>query len=348
MEGIIDEEPVNQHQAATGGGGGPFTDMISQFQQQRQSGAGAGGYGGYGGYAAQQQQQQPVMDWGQGFGAAQQAAYANMTGYGAGLDTSTGADMDDDGGYAKRQRMQDQAMMAAMGGGGAPHTSSSTNQLQALGNTGWQQPAANNQLVEGTDLTQVYEQARAAQAQGYGAGLAIPMGGYGAGLMDNGYAETPINQLGPSDLQQQMMMQQQQQQHMQPGQYNMSGAGGRSRLEPIRGGYSSNRAPQAAPVSQGPSRLTTGHKHAEYLQNLVRARFNTAGGSGAAGGGMVTRSATNTHYMQQHGTSYPGYYSQYGMPHQEEDHAAEEADQVLSKCEAVSWAGALRLVWSRL
>jgi hypothetical protein len=342
MEGIIDDEPTNNPTAgAQGGQPGPFGDIISQFQQNR-SGAGTAGYGGYAPQQQQQQYQQPAMDWGSGFAAAQQAAYANMTGYGAGLDSAAGAggDMDADGGYAKRQRMGDQAMMAAMGGGAGPHASSSSNQLQALGNpsAGWQQQAG-NQLVEGTDLTQVYEAARAAQqhqqfqhqqgaayaAQGYA--------GYGAGLMDNGYAETPINQVGPSDIQQQMMMQHQQQ--MQPN-YNMSATGGRARMERAN---QSSRLPAVSQAAQGPSRLTTGHKHAEYLQNLVRARFNTGAAAGSGAGGMVTRSATNQHYGgQQHGMQqYPGYY-QYGMQHQEEDHAAEEADQVLSKCEAVSGA----------
>lgn len=346
MEGIIDDDPINNPAAgAQGGQTGPFGDLVSQFQQNRNSGAGTGGYGGY---PPQQQYQQPVMDWGQGFGAAQQAAYANMTGYGAGLDPAAGAggDMDADGGYAKRQRMGDQAMLAAMGGAGGPHASSSSNQLQALGNpnAGWQQQAG-NQLVEGTDLTQVYKAARAAQQQQQqfqhqqgGAYGAQGYAGYGAGLMDSGYAETPINQVGPSDIQQQMMMQHQQQ--MQPSSYNMSATGGRARMERAN---QSSRLPAVSQAAQGPSRLTTGHKHAEYLQNLVRARFNTGGAAAGGGaGGMVTRSSTTQHYGgHQHGMQqYPGYY-QYGMQHQEEDHAAEEADQVLSKCEAVSDAGCI-------
>jgi hypothetical protein len=335
MEGLMDDEQQPMPGTAPDAGqGGPFGDLMSQFQQNRNSGG--GGLGAYGGYAPQQQQQQPVMDWGQGFATTQQAALASMTGYGAGLDASAGGDMDADGsGYAKRPRMEDQVLAAA--GGHAPHTSSSTNQLQALGNASWQQPGGG--LVEGTDLSQVYEQARAQQLQqqagyhqqqqaGYGAGL---MAGYGAGLMDNAYPEAPINQLGAADL----MMQQQ---HMQPGQYNMSaGPSGRARLERLApgGGYSS-RVPAAAPAAQGPARLTTGHKHAEYLSNMVRARFATPAG-GAAGSGVVTRSATGSYHGMQQYSSY-GYGGGHYTPQHKEDYAAEEADQVLSKCEAVSRA----------
>lgn len=342
MEGIIDDEPVNNPTAGAGvGQAGPFGDLVSQFQMNRNSGAGAGKYGGYAPY---QQQQQPVMDWGQGLNTTQQAAMAQMTGYGAGLDPAAAAagDMDMDGGYAKRQRMGEAALMAAgnMHGGAPPHASSS-NQLQALGNQGgWGQQAGG--LVEGSDLTQVYEAARAQQQQmqgaAYGAQPAGGYSGYGAGLMDNGYAEQPINQLGPSDLQQQMYMQQQQQ--IAPGQYNLNQGGGRTRLDRIgQQGYSS-RVPAAAPASQGPSRLTTGHKHAEYLQNLVRARFNTPAVAGATDRSMVTRSTTNSYQAQQHGMQqgmqqgYGQFYPPYGaVPQREED--GEEADQVLSKCEAV-------------
>jgi hypothetical protein len=350
MEGIIDDDPVNNPAAAHAGQQGPFTDLMSQFQQNRSAAAGAGQYGGYGGYGAAQQQ--PVMDWGQGFHTAQQQALANMTGYG-GMDPAAaagGGEGDADVMHAKRQRMEEQAMMAAAGMAGGPHTSSSTNQLQALGNpnAGWHQGGGGNQMVEGNDLTQVYEQARAQQAyqqQAYQQQQQQQQqqgmyAGYGAGLMDN-YAEAPINNLHPSDLQQQMMMQQQQQ-HLQPGAYNLNQGAGRTRLDPIGrpAGYSS-RVPVPAAQTQ-PSRLTTGHKHAEYLQNLVRARFNNPSAAGGAAGGMVTRSATNSFPPHtHHGMQYPGYYQQFGMPGHEDDRGEEEADQVLSKCEAVS-AGQMR------
>jgi hypothetical protein len=352
MEGILDDEPLNNPTAgtqATAQQPGPFADLVSQFQYNRSSGAGAGYGGAYGAPA----QQQPVMDWGQGFQAAQQAALTNMTGaYGAGAMDPTaaaaavaGGDMDADGGYAKRQRMEESAMMAMPG---APHTSSSTNQLQALAQqgAGWGQ----QQAVEGTDLTAVYEQARAQQYQQHQQQhhhqqqqqQQAAMYGYGAGLMDSGYTEAPINSLGPSDLQQQMLLQQQQQQHaLQPGQYNLSqpGTGGRTRLDRLGGGTYSSRVPVPAAQAQGPSRLTTGHKHAEYLQNLVRARFHNTPNQG--GSGIVTRSAATAavHQHQQQHTMQEqyGYYSQYGVPGQEEeDNADEDADQVLSKCEAVS------------
>jgi hypothetical protein len=328
---------------------------MSQFQQNRSAAAGAGQYGVYGGgYAAQQQ---PVMDWGQGFHSAQQQALANMTGYG-GMDPTAAAagDGDADGGFTKRQRMEEQAMMAAAGMAGAPHTSSSTNQLQALGNpnAGWHQAGGGNQMVEGNDLTQVYEQARAQQAyqqqayqqQQHQQQQQSMYAGYGAGLMDN-YAEAPINNLHPSDLQQQMMMQQQQQ-HLQPGAYHLNQGAGRTRIDPARPAGYSSRVP--VPVAQSqPSRLTTGHKHAEYLQNLVRARFNSGGAAGGAAGGMVTRSATNSYPTHpQHGMQYPGYYQPYGMPgHDDGRGEEEEADQVLSKCEAVSLAPWMRdvIVW---
>lgn len=359
MEGIIDDEPVtNPTAAGQGGQPGPFADVLTQFQYNRTSGGGgtagaAAGYGAYGAAAAPAQQQ-PVMDWGQGFNAAQQAALANITGYGGNMDAGGGAggagagDMDADGGYAKRARMEDSAMLTAGGGagGGAPHTSSSTNQLQALASqgAGWQaQGAASNQLVEGNDLTQVYEAARAQQALQQQQQAAM-YGGYGTGLADGSYADATGSALNPSDLQQQMLMQQQQtMQPTAPGHYNLNQGGGRTRLDRIGAAGFSSRVPVATAQAQGPSRLTTGHKHAEYLQNLVRARFNSsvpggAAGAGAAGGGMVTRSAYNSYSTVPSGGmgGHGDFYSHFGSTGRHQANDGEEADQVLSKCEAVS------------
>ncbi|WIA09411.1 hypothetical protein OEZ85_008816 [Tetradesmus obliquus] len=251
----------------------------------------------------------------------------------------------------KRQRMHDGSAGATPGGsmedllagGPAPHTSGSSNQLQALGQANWNAGGSNgggNRMVEGTDLSQVYEQARQQQMQQQ------------QGLMPGAeYGDMPIN-----SLQQNMLMPPQ-------GGY---GAGAMQqnngmRLQRLDRGYggtygAGGRPPlNSSSAQQGPARLTTGHKHAGYLEQLVRAKFQGGGGGAApqASHGMVTRgaalgnygslsagsggqapvaAAANSFYQRYPlGGARPGSSGSLNKADQDDD-----ADQLLSKCEAIS------------
>jgi hypothetical protein len=372
MEGIIDEEqpgsvPVNQLLAAAAGQPArdgmqqqnPFGDLVSQFQYNRGSGDGgaaaaaaaaAAAYGMQGGMQQQSALQQPVLNWGN-VDSSQAAALAHMAGLTGGDPAAAAAGAVDDPDAAfrdmKRQRMHDGSAGGTPGGSmedllaaPAPHTSGSSNQLQALGQGNWNTGGGNgggNRMVEGTDLSQVYEQARQQQMQQQ------------QGLMGGGeYGDMPIN-----SLQQNMLMPQQ-------GGY---GAGGMQnngmRLQRLDKGYgaygggASGRPPlNSSSAQQGPARLTTGHKHADYLQQLVRAKFQGGSGNPAPSHGMVTRGAAlgnygslstggaaqaavaNSFYQRYPlGGARPGSSGSLNKADQGDD-----ADQLLSKCEAVSSA----------
>jgi hypothetical protein len=368
MEGIIDEEqpgsvPVNQLLAAAAvqpAGDGmqqqnPFGDLVSQFQYNRGSGDGAAAaaaaaaaaYGMPGGTPQQSALQQPVLNWGN-VDSSQAAALAHMAGLTGGDPAAAAAGAVDDPDAAfrdmKRQRMHDGSAGGTPGGSmedllaaPAPHTSGSSNQLQALGQGNWNAGGSNgggNRMVEGTDLSQVYEQARQQQMQQQ------------QGLMAGGeYGDVPIN-----SLQQNMLMPPQ-------GGYGASGMPQNNsmrlqRLDRYGGTYGGGGRPplNSSSAQQGPARLTTGHKHAGYLEQLVRAKFQGGGATAAPSHGMVTRgaalgnygslstgsggqaAAANSFYQRYPlGGGRPGSSGSLNKADQDDD-----ADQLLSKCEAVS------------
>jgi hypothetical protein len=371
MEGIIDDEqpgsvPVNQLLAAAAGqpaGDGmqqqnPFGDLVSQFQYNRGSGDGAAAaaaaaaaYGMQGGMQQQSALQQPVLNWGN-VDSSQAAALAHMAGLTGGdpAAAAAGAVDDPDAAYRdmKRQRMHDGSAGGTPGGSmedllaaPAPHTSGSSNQLQALGQGNWNTGGGNgggNRMVEGTDLSQVYEQARQQQMQQQ------------QGLMGVGeYGDVPIN-----NLQQNMLMPQQGGYGpggMQNNGMRLQRLGGGAYGGGAYGGGASGRPPlNSSSAQQGPVRLTTGHKHADYLQQLVRSKFQGTSGAAAPSHGMVTRGAAlgnygslstgggaqaavgNSFYQRYPlGGARPGSSGSLNKADQGDD-----ADQLLSKCEAVS------------
>ncbi|KAF6259017.1 SNF2 family N-terminal domain-containing protein [Scenedesmus sp. NREL 46B-D3] len=302
-----------------------------------------------GGMPQQSALQQPVLNWGN-VDSSQAAALAHMAGLTGGdpAAAAAGAVDDPDAAYRdmKRQRMHDGSAGGTPGGSmedllaaPAPHTSGSSNQLQALGQGNWNAGGGNgggNRMVEGTDLSQVYEQARQQQMQQQ------------QGLMGGGeYGDVPIN-----SLQQNMLM---------PPQGGYGGSGMQQnngmRLQRLDryggtyGGGGSGRPPlNSSAAQQGPARLTTGHKHADYLQQLVRAKFQGGGGAAAPSHGMVTRGAAlgnygslstgsggqaaapNSFYQRYPlGGARPGSSGSLSKADQGDD-----ADQLLSKCEAIS------------
>eukprot|EP00878_Enallax_costatus_P014375 GHUV01015035.1.p1 GENE.GHUV01015035.1~~GHUV01015035.1.p1 ORF type:complete len:687 (+),score=273.54 GHUV01015035.1:305-2365(+) len=344
MEGIIDEEqtgsmPVNQLLATApgqaGGDGmqqpGPFGDLVSQFQYNRNSGGGAAQAAGmYGGIAQQSALQQPVLNWSNNMDSNQAAALAHL----AGLGGDMGGGGTEDAAYRdmKRQRMHD-ATGAQAGGSmenllaaGAPHTSGSSNQLQNLAGNGnaWNQAADGNagRMVEGTDLSQVYEAARQQQMQMQQQQM--------MGMAGNAYSDMPINSM---DMSQQMMG------------MNQTGCSMRSRPQRFSAANSTyGRPPLTNQAAAGPARLTTGHKHADYLQQLVANRFATNQAAAAAGMQMQTRGQTLGSYgMPPQGMGQQGnFYARYPMGGRPGSSGAlrgetdAEADQLLSKCEAIS------------
>lgn len=347
MEGIIDEEqpgsvPVNQLLATAAGQPGadgmqpgPFGDLVSQFQYNRNSGDGAAAAAGAytSGLPQQPALQQPVLNWGNNVDSSQAAALAHMAGMAA--DGTAGEDTDAAYRDMKRQRMHDGAGAATgmeeLLAAPAPHTSGSSNQLQALGQGGngasWQGGNNSSRMVEGNDLSQVYEQAR--QQQQMMQQQQAMMGMPGAG---SDFGNVPIN-----SLDQQMLMQQQG--------YGAAGLPQNSnmrlqRLDRYGGSYG------RPPASSNPTRLTTGHKHQDYLQQLVRARFNQQGSAPQPTHGMVTRNAgaglgsygmppaAQNNFYQRFPLGRPG--SQGSLNKSSGDD--EDADQLLSKCEAVSAA----------
>lgn len=355
MEGIIDEEqtgsmPVNQLLATAAGqaGGdgtqtGPFGDLVSQFQYNRTSGDGAARAAMYGG-AQQATLQQPVLNWNNNMDSSQAAALAHLSALGGDLGGAAAGTDDPDAAFRemKRQRMHDPAGGQAGGSmenllaAGAPQTSGSSNQLQNLAGNGaaWNQNAGGNtgsRMVEGTDLSQVYEAARQQQMQQIQQQQMMGMGA-------NAYSDMPINGM---DMSQQMMGMNQQG-------YGM-GQNMQTRMQRLKGGYANQggfgRPPLTNQAAAGPARLTTGHKHADYLQQLVASRFAT-NQAAASGVQMQTRAQTlGTYGMPPQGMAQQGsFYARYPMGGRpgssgslgRGNDADAEADQLLSKCEAVS------------
>lgn len=297
---------------------GPFGDLVSQFQQSRGGGAGMAYGGGLSGGGQQPALQPPVLNWGGAVDAGQATGMGGL----AGMPGSEGGVTDDDAFRMKRQRMQDGAAgLEDMLAGSAPHTSGSSNQLQDLAaGAGWQQGNNSNRMVEGNDLTQVYEQARQ-QAQQEQQQAMMGMGGFG---------DVPINSLQqPGGM-------------MMSGRYNLS-QNNSMRLQRLdRYGAPNNfgRPPLTSSSAAGPARLTTGHKHEAYLQNIMQKKFSTnpmAQAAGLGGPTMITRNYGQ--YMQ---TASPGGYYQrfqgYGAPPVRKPQTADDdADHLLNRCEEVGW-----------
>lgn len=272
--------------------------------------------------------------------SSQAAALAHLAGLGADMGGAAAAGVEDpDAAFRdmKRQRMHDAAggqasnSMGDLLAAGNTNTSGSSNQLQALAGNGgaWNQNSASNnasRMVEGTDLSQVYEAARQQQMQMQQQQL--------MGIGGGAYSDVPINNM---DISQQMGMNQQG--------YNL-GQNTNTRMQRLsryatQGNY--GRPPLTNQAAAGPARLTTGHKHADYLQQLVANRF--ASNQAAAGMQMQTRAQTLGSYglppqgMAQQGNFYarfpmggrPGSSGSLGR-----NDADADADQLLSKCEAVS------------
>eukprot|EP00879_Flechtneria_rotunda_P017507 GHRR01018356.1.p1 GENE.GHRR01018356.1~~GHRR01018356.1.p1 ORF type:complete len:1057 (+),score=419.84 GHRR01018356.1:236-3406(+) len=351
MEGIIDDDqggsmPVNQLFAATGQAGadgmqqGPYSDLVTQFQYNRNAQAGdVSAAGMYGGAAQQPALQQPVLNWGSNVDSSQAAALAHMSN----LGDMGGTAEDPDAAYRnmKRQRVHNTGgSMEDLLAGSAPHASGSSNQLQSLAGNGssWQQGGHNSNMIEGTDLSKVYEEARQQQQQ---------QAMYGGGM--EGYSDVPISSLGTGALGMQ------QQQLLGTGQpYGMAGTRSSSRLQRVDGyGGTYGRPPLTNQPPAGSARLTTGHKHNAYIENIMKAgKFGGAPISTGPAGGL--RSATaimNSSYGGSGLGSYgmpsqmpSSFYSRYplgGRPDSSgslnrADQSGDDADHLLSKCEAIS------------
>jgi hypothetical protein len=249
----------------------------------------------------------------------------------ANMPGSEGGVTDEDAFRMKRQRMQDGATgLEDMLAGSAAHTSGSSNQLQDLAaGAAWQQSNNSNRMVEGNDLTQVYEQARQ-QAQQEQQQAMMGMGGFG---------DVPINSLQqPGGM-------------MMSGRYNLSQNNSMrlQRLDRYGGPPNSFGRPPltTTPSAAGPARLTTGHKHEAYLQNIMQKKFSSnpmAQAAGMGGPTMITRNYGQ--YMQ---TASPGgYYQRFqgyaAPPVRKPQTADDDADHLLNRCEEVRLVAAVAAV----